>query len=155
MICENAVSWPWPCALVPTRAVTVPSSSISTAPYSWLNTIGALISRYADTPMPSSFVSPRSRSRLLFGPQLVVARVLERGVERHRVFAGVVRRAQAGVRHVRERVGRDEVLAPDLDRVDAELVGRDVERCARRGGSPRDGRRRDTRRSGVVFVITA
>ena len=30
-IIANAVSWPWPCALVPTRAVTVPSSSISTA----------------------------------------------------------------------------------------------------------------------------
>ena len=47
-ICENAVSWPWPCALVPTRAVTVPSSSISTEPNSCVSTIGALISRYDD-----------------------------------------------------------------------------------------------------------
>ena len=34
-IIANAVSWPWPCADVPTVAVTLPSSLTSMAPYSW------------------------------------------------------------------------------------------------------------------------
>ena len=93
MIIANVVSWPWPCALVPTRAVTVPSSSISTAPYSWLNVSGALISRYDETPMPSSFVSPRSRRAACSARRRVVAGVLDRDVHRLRVLAGVVRRA--------------------------------------------------------------
>ena len=65
--------------------------------------------------------------RRLLGAQRVVAGLLERDVERLRVLAAVVDRTQPGDRRERERLGRDEVLAPDLDRIDAELVGRDVE----------------------------
>ena len=95
MIWQNAVSWPWPCALVPTRAVTVPSSSISTEPHSFVMIIGAVISRYDATPMPMSIGSFASRRRCLLGPQRVVARVLERGVERLFVLTAVVRRARS------------------------------------------------------------
>ena len=65
----------------------------------------------------------------LLGAQLGVAGLLDRDVERLRVLAAVVGRAETGDRQERERLGRDEVGLADLDRVDAELVGGDVERA--------------------------
>ena len=44
MIIENAVTWPWPWALVPTRAITFPSLVISTAPNSLWSPAGAVTS---------------------------------------------------------------------------------------------------------------
>ena len=127
MICENVVSWPWPCALVPTRAVTVPSSSISTEPYSWVNVSGALISRYDATPMPSSLRVAALAARLLLGAQRVVAGVLERGVERLVVLAAVVvaPRPVFGVNG--NASGGMKFLRRISTGIDAELVGRDVE----------------------------
>ena len=40
----KAVWWPWPCTLVPTKTVAVPSSLISTAPYSTCRPTGAVTS---------------------------------------------------------------------------------------------------------------
>jgi hypothetical protein len=65
-----------------------------------------------------------SRGRLL-APQLVVAELLERELHRLRVVAGVV--DEPGRRLVRELLRLDEVVEPELGRVDAELVRRVVD----------------------------
>ena len=70
-------------------------------------------------PMPIS--RPSLARALLLLAQLLVADPLERLVERRLVVAGVV--LEPGRRGVRELVRRDEVLPPQLGRVDAELVG--------------------------------
>ena len=44
MIIENEVMWPWPWALVPTRAMTLPAGVISTLPYSTWSPAGAVTS---------------------------------------------------------------------------------------------------------------
>ncbi len=60
----------------------------------------------------------------LLAPQLVVPGDLEGDVERAFVLAGVV--DPAGLGGVRELLGLDEVLPPQLDRVHLELVGQAV-----------------------------
>ena len=64
-------------------------------------------------------------ARRLLGAQVVVARRRERGVERLLVLARVV--VGAGDRGARERVRLHEVAPADLGRIDADLVGGDVE----------------------------
>ncbi|CAB4986248.1 unannotated protein [freshwater metagenome] len=85
----------------------------------------------------------------LLGPQRVVGCVLEHEIERRLVVAGVVHRADRG--GVRERVLRDEVLAPHRDRVHADLGCEQIHgpfdgrRCLR---SPRAAERDHGRRVG-------
>ena len=57
----NAVRCPWPWALVPANTLAVPSSWISTAPYSTCKPTGAVTSTYDDSPMPICLVSPADR----------------------------------------------------------------------------------------------
>ena len=77
-------------------------------------------------------VARLAQAPLLLAQRAVIGR-LEDEVERAPVVADVVRRA--GHRLVRERVGGDEVLAPHLGRVDAdlgrELVQRPLDRLRR------------------------
>ena len=75
------------------------------------------------SPMPIS--SPRSRLLRLLLAQVVVAGHVQGQPQRARVVAGVV--LPAGLRRVRELVGLDEVLHPQLGRVGAELLGEDVD----------------------------
>ena len=121
----NAVWWPWPWELVPTAMVAVPSSWTSTAPYSMCRPIGAVTSTYDDRPMPSCTRVAALAPGGLLGAQRVVPGGGEHGVERLGVLAGVV--VGAGQRRQREGLGREVVAAADLGRVDAELVGGDVE----------------------------
>ena len=132
-IIENVVSWPWPCALVPTRAVT-------RAVVVDLDRAVLLVNadRRGDLDVRrrrrcrAASVSPRSRRGLLLGAQLVVAGDCEprrRAPSRTRRC----RRSRAGDRRERERVGRDEVRAcgsrPDRCRARR----RRCRGCARRG----------------------
>ena len=75
--------------------------------------------------MPNCTVSPAGPAAGLFGPKLVVTGRRQGGVERFGVLPGIV--GAAGNRRHRERGRIDEVAAPDLGRVDAELIGGDVE----------------------------
>ena len=72
---------------------------------------------------------------LLLLAQLRVAELLEREVHRLLVVARVV--LEPGRRLVRELLRLDEVLQPELDRVDAELVAPRSARGARSGTRPR------------------
>ena len=76
--------------------------------------------READPDQPPFLARP-----LLLLAQLLVADALERLVERRLVVAGVV--LEAGRGRVRELVRLDEVLPPQLGRVDAELVRRGLD----------------------------
>jgi len=60
---------------------------------------------------------------------------------------------RAGERLERERLGRDEVAHADLDRIDAELVGRDVEDALEHLG--RFGPARTPVRGGAVVFVAA
>ena len=86
---------------------------------------GAVTSTYVDTPMPICLVSPDARRAACSARSVGVAGRLEHRVERLLVLARVV--VGAGDRGARERAGLHEVDAADLGRVDADLVGGDVE----------------------------
>ncbi len=87
------------------------------------------VGRQADPEMPGG---ARRASVLLLSTPVVVADHLERPVERRRVVTAVEQ--QPGARRVGEGVGRDEVPAPDLRRVDAEARGQGVHRPLDRVG---------------------
>ena len=92
------------------------------------------VRRHADTDLLD--VARRSPRRLL-SSQLGIARCLERGIQRLLVLARVV--VGPGDGGARERVGLHEVDPADLGRVDADLVGGDVEHALdqlRRLGAP-------------------
>ena len=121
----NAVWWPCPCTLVPAntvaRAVVVDLDraelDVQTDRRGDLD-----VGRHAD----AELLDVAGGTTLgLFGPQLGVAGRREHRVERLLVLARVV--VGAGRRRQRERGRLDEVDAPDLGRVHADLVGGDVE----------------------------
>ena len=75
--------------------------------------------------MPSWVLPPAARASACRAPQLVVAGGGQGLVEHGLVVAAVVPAAGGGLE--RERIGGDEVLAADLDRVHADLVGEQVD----------------------------
>ena len=120
-ICLNAVSWPWPWLFEPENSVTVPPRSKRISAPSVLG--AAARSMVLDMPMP------RSLPRLLrFRPALLEALdvgQLQRLVHVLGELAGVVGEGEPGL--VRHRVRRDGVLPPQLRRIDAQLVGGDID----------------------------
>ena len=74
--------------------------------------------------MPSCTTSPASRRRGLLGPQVLVARVLQREVEGALVVADVV--GGAGLPREREGVGADQVRPPHLGRIHPDLGREEV-----------------------------
>ncbi len=94
--------------------------------------------------MPSWRASPRSRRAACSARSSSYPATAARLVERMVVLADVV--VGAGHRGVREGVGRDEVLAPDLHRVDAQLGRGHVHDAFEHLRSPPAGRRRGRRR---------
>ena len=89
--------------------------------------------------MPIPISLPCLRASSLLAPQLVVADLLERQLERLLVFAGVVLEARG--RLVRELVRRDEVLDADLGRVDVQLVRRVLDQALDQVGRLGDAER--------------
>ena len=130
-IIANVVSWPWPCENEPVCTIAPPSDVISTSPYS-ASPSGFVISVYELMPIPSSIAPPSLAAPALLGAQLLVAGGAQREVERSFVVTGVVRRAGSGL--VRERVLRDEVLAPHLHGIHADLGGEQVDHALDRLG---------------------
>ena len=95
----------------------------------------------------------------LLGAQLVETGSVERQVERALVVAGVVGRARG--RRVGERIARDQVAPPHLDRVEADLgreqVDRPLDRLARLGPAcaAERGDRRRVRHHGAALALDA
>ena len=143
-IMANDVGWPWPCPDVPTLMVAVPSSWISTAPYS-LPPPPAVTSTYEATPMPRSCGRPAPGEP----PARPAARRSPTTRTASRSASGVVAAVvgDAHERRVREHVVVEEVLEAQLDGIDAELVGGDVHDPLEHGRRLRAARRRGTRPS--------
>ena len=125
----------------------MPSSATPTNPYSPRPATGDL--RVDGDPDAEQPVSPRARRSACSARNPSYSAIFSASTQRQVVVTGVV--GEAGQRVEREGVGRDEVAAPDLDRVDTELVGRDVdEALEHRGrlGPPGPAERPDRRRVG-------
>ena len=133
-ICANVVSWPCPCESEPVRTIAVPSArDLDLAELGLGDRVRDLdVDAHADPELLGRAVGAPAR---LLGAQLVEPGRVERQVERALVVAGVVRRVGRG--RVRERVARDQVTPPHLDRVEADLgreqVDRPLDRLARLG----------------------
>ena len=132
MIWANVVSWPWPCVWTPIRARTLPVGWTRISHES--NILRPRMSKSCDGPGADDLgeaadadahqLAAGALLGLLLAQPGVVDHV-HRLLERRRVVARVV--LPAGRRLVRELLGLDEVLHPELGRVLADLVGEDVD----------------------------
>ena len=132
MIWAKVVSWPWPWLWTPSRARTLPVGWTRISHES--NILMPRMSKSWDGPAPTISVkllipmpisSPRCALLGLLLAQALVVDEVHRLPEGGRVVARVVR--PAGRRGVRELLGLDEVLHPELGRVLADVVGEDVD----------------------------
>ena len=126
-----AVWWPCPCDSVPANTVADPSAWTSMAPNSSAPP-PAVISTYDGHTDPEEARVAGVASLPLLGAQCVVADLVGRPVEGEPVPARVV--GVARDRREREHVVAEEVLLADLDRIDAELQRRLVDRALDEGG---------------------
>ena len=132
MIWANVVSWPWPWLWTPSRARTLPvgwtrisheSNILMPEDVEVVGRSGADdLGEAADADAHQLAASPLLR---LLGAETRVVDDVHGLLERGRVVPRVVR--PAGRRLVRELLGLDEVLHPELRRVLADLVGEDVD----------------------------
>ena len=138
--CAAVVSWLWPCGVVPRVTTISPKmSSLTVAtslfPENWSSgltsvrlaeVVRARVEGRADA--DAEQLAARLGVLALLVDRVVVDE-LQRLVETARVVAGVV---DAAVRRlVGHLVGADVVAFPDLDRIELELVGHDVEHALR------------------------
>ncbi len=143
-IWEKVVTCPWPWGVTPIRTRTVPVGSISIVaasqpPATYLRACrtrdGARphISVQVEKPDPDLLVRAALAPLGLLAADVVVAQGLDHRVVGQRVVARVDRQA-ARDREVREAVGRDVVLAPELGRVHVQLPRQQVHRPLDRVG---------------------
>ena len=161
-ICENVVTCPCPCGDVPMSTWTVPVGrqrivAASQPP--------ARVEDGAEDPRRREAahldVGREADAELLRVAAARAARPAPRGAPRSRAISSARSSAaskspesivEPGGDRVREL--RDEVLAPELDRVHVQLAGERVHRPLDQRTSPRAGPRRGRRRSACVFVKT-
>ena len=135
--CAKLVSWPWPLFIVPSTSSTRPSGATVTSARSRGNAAGDLdVIADADAAQLAALL----RIGLARGKAFPIGET-QRRVQPLLVFAIVVGLADAV--GVGEGVRRDEVLAPQLGRIEAALIGGDIDEPLDAHRRLRAGRRCD------------